>query len=182
MVNLPLTKARLTAIGMLLSGALIVGPAPARADVIPVKLLFHTLDNTPQLERVLHPPRPIRNWRFYTVKGGHAGGFVAPEYDDYGFLRTGADLLIVPLESGGSGGIFDALLFTGLKKRPHFIGYVPSVSGHLLIRIAAGTIEVTTPNYGPRDPNCCPSSETDTRYTLDGIRLKKIDERTTNPR
>ena len=102
-----------------------------------------------------------------------------PEYDDYGYLKNGQDLLIVPLGSGGSGGVFYALLFTGVtSSRPRFVGYVPSTGGHLDAHIAEGRLVVSTPNYGPGDPNCCPSGHTVTTYALNGITLAKIESHT----
>lgn len=148
-----------------------------KADVIGRTLLFNTLDATAQLRKVA-APRPINDWRYYTVKGFNAEGYINPAFDDYGFLSTGADLLIIPLQSGGSGGVFSALLFTSLMHEPKFIGVVPSPNGHLTVSISEGNIEVSTPNYGPGDPNCCPSSRTYLTYALDGIRLHKIAERT----
>ena len=75
--------------------AVAISAMPARADVIPKRTLFRILDATPQLKRS-QPAIAIRDWRFYKVSGSDASGFIMPEFDDYGFLRNGQDLLIVP--------------------------------------------------------------------------------------
>ena len=94
----------------------------------------------------------------------------------YGFLHDGQDLLIVPLGSGGSGGVFVDLLFTSVMSKPYFIGVVPSEPGHLQVSIADGQILVETPVYKATDPNCCPSAKHFIRYNLKRHALVKIDE------
>ena len=170
----PRCTARLTILSVCLVCAI---STSSQADVIGRETLYKTLDATTQLRKVT-PPRPINDWRYYSVKGSDAEGYVNPAFNDYGFLSSGADLLIIPLQSGGSGGVFSALLFTSLQHRAKFIGIIPSGSGHLTVGISEGNIEVSTPNYERSDPNCCPSSWTYLTYALDGIRLRKINKRT----
>jgi hypothetical protein len=150
----------------------------AMADVIPKDLLFHILDATPQLQRS-RPEEQTPDSRYYKVIGTDVQGHINPEIDDYGFLKTGEDLLIVPLPSGGSGGVFDALLFTNVKSHtPRFIGYVPSPNGHLDTYISQGQLVVSTPNYGQGDSSCCPSRRTITTYSISGITMIKVSSRT----
>jgi hypothetical protein len=150
--------------------------APATAGVIPDDLLFKILDETPKLER---SPSDEPKTRSYKVIGTDVRGYINPDIDDYGFLKNGQDLLIVPFASGGSGGVFDALLFTGVKTdKPRFIGYVPSPNGHLEIGISEGRLIVSTPNYGPGDSSCCPSSRDIITYAIDGITMTKLSSRT----
>ncbi len=145
----------------------------ASADVIPKTLLYATLASTAQVQQK-NPPVASNGMRFYTVKGTEANGFVSTDSNDYGFLKNGEDLLVVPLVSGGSGGVFTTLLFTSIHQHPKFIGIIPSPNGHLEVSITEGLIDVRTPNYDNGAPNCCPSSRTDTIYELDGTKLKKL--------
>jgi hypothetical protein len=90
-----------------------------------------------------------------------------------GYLSSGQEVMVVPLGSGGSGGVFDALLFIRLGGKIRFVSYIPS-NGHLDIFLVDGILRVTTPNYRNGDPNCCPASHHYEIDTLHGIRLIKI--------
>lgn len=108
----------------------------------------------------------------YAVRGTSVGGFINPASEDDGFLANDREVLVIPLISGGSGGVFDALLYTRSGTGAfRFVGYVPSPQGHLLIYLNGGRIIVRTPIYKSGDAECCPSSEHWKIYTLNGIRL-----------
>lgn len=118
---------------------------------------------------------PANGFACYRVKGTDIDGYVNPGIEDDGYLSNGQEVLIVPLVSGGSGGIFDSLLYTRTGSVPfRFVGYVPSESGHLLIYINGGQLIVQTPTYKPDDPQCCPSGHEWKAYTLDGIHMRQV--------
>jgi hypothetical protein len=100
---------------------------------------------------------------------------VLPDYVSNGFLRDGREVLIIPLSSGGSGGVFATLLYTRKNEaRFRFVGYVPSATGRMGVSVTSGELLVVTPISLPNEPNCCPSKHLYERYTLDGIRLRKL--------
>ena len=135
------------------------------------------LSSTTQVKVVPPPPGSSGASRTYVqVKGSDAQGFIDPSFIDHGFLANGQEVLILPLESGGSGGVFYTLLFTTIDGRRRFVGYVPSESGHLDVHLQAGSLHVVTPIYGKNDPNCCPSQHRFETYTLNGIKLERLDQ------
>jgi hypothetical protein len=130
-------------------------------------------------EKRLHPknpPIPGSPHPYYVVDGSDAQGFLDPTIFDYGYLANGTDVLIMPMVSGGSGGVFYTLLFTSIATKPAFIGYVPSMSGHLDVYINQGRLLVETPVFKGKDFNCCPSGHHVVVYTVVGTTLKKIDQ------
>lgn len=113
----------------------------------------------------------------YAVRGTNVSGFVNLEIEDDGILSNGQEVLIVPLVSGGSGGVFDALLYTRYGSDPfRFVGFVPSESGHLMIFLNEGRLVVETPIYKRDDAQCCPSGHKWKAYTLNGTRMRLLEE------
>lgn len=111
----------------------------------------------------------------YTVKGtSGVGGFADPSTVDDGYLSDGQEVLIVPLGSGGSGGVFTALLWTNIGGAWKFVGSVPS-NGHLRIYVNEGKLVIVTPIYRDGDPQCCPSKYHYAISTLAGVRLKTLE-------
>ena len=154
---------------------LAIAPVRANADVISRTRLAAALASSSQIHVCSDKP-PFGNARCVAVGQGQYRGFLMPETLSYGYLHDGQDLLIVPLGSGGSGGVFVDLLFTSVMSKPYFIGVVPSETGHLQVSIADGQILVETPVYKGNDPNCCPSAKHFIRYNLRRNALVKIDE------
>ncbi len=113
---------------------------------------------------------------YVTVTGSPARGFIAGDAVDRGFLRTDQELVIVPLDSGGSAGIAWALLFTRLNGQRRFIGYIPGTGGQLRTFIEAGVLHTVMPVYRDTDPNCCPSRHRYQTYALHGITLTTVDD------
>jgi len=149
-----------------------VGVARADATVLPQARIDAAIASAKNLHR--KPSNPGFSMHdFYVVDGTPAQGFLSPKMDDYGYLANGTDVLIVPLESGGSGGVFYTLLFTSIATKPAFIGYVPSPSGHLEVFINEGRLVVKTPVYKGNSPD--PSHHVIV-YDVVGAALKKIDE------
>lgn len=116
----------------------------------------------------------VQGRRVYTVKGASSGGFVWPDTIDDGYLANGQEVLIVPLLSGGTGGVYTTLLWTRLDGAWKFVGYIPS-DGHLLVTLQGGKINVVRPIYKASDARCCPSKRSVEVDTLDGIVLRLIE-------
>lgn len=114
-------------------------------------------------------PHP-QNARYVRVTGANAAGWVDPSEVTDGYLASGQRVMAVPIESGGTGGVFTALLFTQVAGAPRFVGTIPS-GGHLSVSVNAGHLLIQMPVYGANDPNCCPSALHFERATLRGTRL-----------
>ena len=150
-------------------------PTLASADVVRLDLLTAALASSSKIHSCKEKP-PFGNAPCISIGNGLYQGFLMPSAMDYGFLGDGQDVLIVPLGSGGSGGVFVDLLFTSIKTKPYFIGVIPSESGHLKVYISGGQIVVNTPVYKSGEPSCCPSTRHFTRHELMRNSLKKIEE------
>jgi hypothetical protein len=151
------------------------GSTVTRADLAP------WLASTDRV-RVIHPP-DAQAGALYLASGDATGIAVFDGPDDgyraqRGFMRNGQETVLVPLASGGSGGVFATLVFTRVNGVRRYVGYIPSRSGHLAIRVQDGVLEARAPIYASSDPQCCPSRERYTTYTLDGIQLVTLSERT----
>lgn len=106
-----------------------------------------------------------------------ATGWIDPGDVTDGYLADGAQrVMMLPIESGGSGDVFTALLFTQVDGRVRFVGTLPSAGGHLDAYLDGGRIVVRTPVYAASDPNCCPSAQHYRRATLHGTTLVTEDE------
>lgn len=110
------------------------------------------------------------------VKGTHVYGYINRSIVDNGTLSNGQEVLVVPIVSGGSGGVFDTLLYTEFAGKTRFVGYIPSVSGHLDVHVSEGRLLVVTPVYGQGDAQCCPHAHHTVEYTLRGVRLVMISD------
>jgi hypothetical protein len=151
-----------------------VAALPALAGSYAQQHVASVLANTPQIEHKQPAGSDAKN-AFYEVKGTQASGFAIPALIDDGFLTNGQEVLIVPLDSGGSGGVFATLLYTRALGKPwQYVGYVPSPNGHLNVHIEQGTLVSITPIYASGDPNCCPSKQHHVRYSLVGTKLKQV--------
>jgi hypothetical protein len=87
----------------------------------------------------------------------------------------------VPLDSGGSSGIGYALVWVWTDGRAQFVGELPAENngyGHLSMVVQNGEIHVTWPAYAASDHSCCPTLVRTKRLTLDGIRLRVLDDQT----
>lgn len=149
--------------------------APALANLYDSRGVAALVVATPQINRM--NPQPPGSRVYYEIQNA-TGGYIDPDRIDDGYLASGQEVLIVPLSSGGSGGVFSTLMWTKIGGVWKFVGYIPSGNGRLGIYIESGRLSVETPVYGPGEPNCCPSKHHHILYTLDGVRLRKIDEYT----
>ena len=119
-----------------------------------------------------HPYVNIRN-----APQGTIGGYLVPESANVGTLTGGTLVLAVPLDSGGSGGIFTQILFAGRDVgKLSYAGFVDS-GGHLAVRIENGVVIADMPYYGDDSPNCCPKQHTVQTYTVRGGTLVKLSEK-----
>jgi len=137
---------------------------------------------TSQITEQAPGPDPTIALRYVRVRGSEVAGYASPDFATHGFLRNGQEIVAIPLASGGSMGVAASLIFTVVDGHRRFVGYLPSPQGHLDVSIREGRLEQSTPIYGPKDPNCCPSRHRIEAFLLHGIRLVKVDERITNNR
>lgn len=111
-------------------------------------------------------------------EGEAVGGYLESDGAHHGTLSNGYNALAVPLESGGSGGVFTQIVFARHGNAKYaYAGYISS-AGHLSVQIKNGTIVATLPYYAERDPNCCPSKMIVQTYTVQGAALHKITDKT----
>lgn len=119
-----------------------------------------------------HPYVNIRN-----APEGTIGGYLVPEGAHDGALRSGTYALAVPLDSGGSGGIFTQIVFAGRTAQTvSYVGFIQS-GGHLSVSVADGAIVAQFPYYGDDSPNCCPKKYVVQTYSVRGGGLVKVSER-----
>jgi hypothetical protein len=131
------------------------------------------LASSPKIVREKPPASAAAHFpRYISVKGVDGStGWVDPSLVTDGFLANGQRVMIVPVDSGGSGSVFTALLFTQIGGTTRFVGTLPSPAGHLGVSLESGRIVIRTPVYGASDPNCCPSALHYERAILRGTRL-----------
>ena len=106
------------------------------------------------------------------------GGFVSPEYVAMGMLiASGTQVMAVPLDSGGSGGVFTQLIYAQSyeDKAPYFAGVVGGT--HLAVHVLRDAIEATYPDQSLDAPNCCPKGYVIERYTIVNHKLKLLSSR-----
>jgi hypothetical protein len=161
-----------------LFGALFV----TAADAATMAEVNGWLAATTKIVRIRPPAglRPDANLEYVSIAGTDVEGSIDPADARRGFLKNRQEVMIVPVESGGTGAVFDALLFTRLGGRTRFVGIIPSPNGHLHVAISGGAIVVRLPIYKTGDPNCCPSGfhwEHDTLRGLKLVTLKEYDTR-----
>jgi hypothetical protein len=139
---------------------------------------------SPQLaiDASVHPPgdwSPKTHPYVRVVGTEGSGGFIDADFASAGIVAPGVRVIAVPLESGGSGGVFTQLIFaqSNLGGRPFFAGTIGS-GGHLLVNVGYHGIEAILPKYGPNDPNCCPSHYLVQTYAIADKRLKLVSEKT----
>ena len=157
--------------GLLAAALLLALVAPADADILSQSQLLAIVRRSPQLHLETIGGRP-----YVGFKNGPSGaGYLDATILDYGQQRDTRDVLIVPLPSGGSGGVFTTLLFTNAKKNATYVGRIDS-DGHLDVHLSAGVLTAVMPVYGPRDPQSSPSGHKIVRYRIAGKQLVKIDE------
>ncbi|MBV8067584.1 MAG: hypothetical protein JO113_06385 [Candidatus Eremiobacteraeota bacterium] len=119
-----------------------------------------------------HPYVNVRN-----APEGTIGGYLVPEGANAGTQRDGTYVLAVPLDSGGSGGIFTQIIFAGRSAQMlAYAGFVDS-GGHLSVSISDGAIVAQLPYYGDDSPNCCPKKYVVRTYTVRSGSLVKLSER-----
>ncbi len=149
--------------------AVLAAAAAAQAAGVTQAQVDVWLASSPQIVRTSE--HVMGENRLRVEVSGANGGYVFPAEARTGVLAHGQPVMILPLPSGGSGGVFTTLLFTQLNGRTRFVGYVPSPDGHLDVVLDDGALLIRTPVYGPGDANCCPSKLHYERATLRGLRL-----------
>ncbi len=110
-------------------------------------------------------------------EGQAIGGYLAAQSAQRGTLTSGYDVLAVPLDSDGSGGIFTQVIFARRGHAFAYMGHIDS-AGHLGVRIEGGKIVATLPYYAAKDANCCPSKFIVQTYTIRDGKLQRTSQRT----
>jgi hypothetical protein len=151
---------------------------PARAAPIAAQAAVALVKATPQLKIDTSVPAmdayPAKTHPYVSIAGapeGTVGGYLDTGGAHQGTLANGTVVLAVPLDSGGSGGVFTQIFFAGKSpSQLSYAGYVTS-GGHAGVEIKGGKIVARIPLYGRNDPNCCPSTFLITTYDVVGRRL-----------
>jgi len=134
---------------------------------------------TPQLEvdPTLANPSGDKSSPWVRVKHspeGTNGGYILAAYAQRGTLSGGVRVLAVPLESGGSGGVFTQILFAQPPRGTvRYVGYLSS-GGHLGVHVLHGALVAEFPDYGPDDAQCCPSHYLHQKYAIRSGRLHLV--------
>jgi hypothetical protein len=156
---------------------------PAAAGAATLAQLDAWLATSPIVIRRAAPPDAAsvdpgfaKRARYVIVPGADGrSGWVTPDDVTDGFLADGQRVMAVPINSGGSGGVFMALLFTQIGGTTRFVGTIPSPDGHLSVSVNGGHLVIQTPIPGG-GANCCPWALHFERATLHGIRLVSEDQ------
>jgi hypothetical protein len=152
--------------------------APAVAAPLPTSArgMLALVTATKQLKTDPSVPGSTKASPYVSIVGapeGTNGGTIDAAFARRGALADGTHVLAIPLDSGGSGGVFVQILFAQKgDSRPRFVGYLESGGGHLGVRIEKGAILAVFPDYGASDQNCCPSHFVHQTYTLARGRLQ----------
>lgn len=152
--------------------------APSKGGAISAQAAVTLIKASPQLTIDTSVPAmdafPAKTHPYVRIAGapeGTVGGYLDTEYAHQGKLASGTVALAIPLDSGGSGGIFTQVVFVGKSAAQlSYIGYVTS-GGHADVEIKGGKIVARIPQYGRNDPNCCPSTLLVTTYDVVGGKL-----------
>jgi hypothetical protein len=162
------TRARNVAVGVMFA---LAGTLPANANILTQARLEALVKTSPLLTI-----KPIGGRPYVSVTGdGDALGYLDAAALDYGYQVDKTDVLIVPLVSGGSGGVFTTLIFSTIGRQPAYVGKIDS-RGHLAVYLSQGVINAVTPTYGPHDPQAFPSGHHTVRYAVHSGKLVKVDE------
>ncbi|MGC2635344.1 MAG: hypothetical protein WA215_14185 [Candidatus Cybelea sp.] len=160
-------------------------PSVALASPPPPSQIVALVKATPQLkiDRGVPPSSAFdpKSHPYVDVLGapeGQAiGGYVISELAHQGTLTSGYDVLAVPLDSGGSGGVFTEIVFA---RRGHvsfaYVGHIDS-AGHLAVQVRGGKLVATLPYYAAKDPNCCPSKFIVATYSIRDGKLRRTTQR-----
>ena len=154
-----------------LAALLLATALPAQANILTQKQLETMIRAQPDLSMHLDSGR-----QYVSIKGdGAAPGYLDAAAIDYGYQVDRTDVLIVPLISGGSGGIFTTMIFTTYKGIQHYVGRIDS-QGYLDVHLSAGLITAVTPVFGPHDAQARPSGHRTEHYAIHDGRLIHLKE------
>jgi hypothetical protein len=107
---------------------------------------------------------------------GAAHGYADSALIVRGRLRDSTLVTIVPIISGGSGGIFEALLFSGPPGSERYIATLRGVApSHLRVRIEHGYLVERSPQDSTA--TCCWKHDYVRRSTIAGGRVRVLDVR-----
>ncbi|EQD88114.1 hypothetical protein A8924_0579 [Saccharopolyspora erythraea NRRL 2338] len=144
------------------------GPAPVLtpppADVRPEQLAnIRNVD----IRRTLLTDPAVSQGVKETLEACGACGLADPVYTD--LTADGEDDLVVRVDSGGSGGMLAAYVYS---VRESELRQVFAFEGlDFDVRVSDGKLEVVQAVFAPDDPHCCPSSHETRTYAWNGERL-----------
>jgi hypothetical protein len=87
-------------------------------------------------------------------------------------------VLAIPLDSGGSGGAFEARVYGFTKGIIQPIQLIKTDSGIVRLAIIADRLVIITEHHLPSDENCCPSGLDETTYAMNGDHLSAVTSKT----
>ncbi len=104
------------------------------------------------------------------------GQFVAAQVIYADLTGEGIEDAVVPIASGGTLG---DIAYVVLAPTPNGVKALPmqkgvTSSGGIAVNVVAGKLIDTRPEYGPNDPNCCPSMLRETTYAWNGKELAVV--------
>jgi hypothetical protein len=159
--------------------------APCSAMTNDAATVLRLVKATPQLAIDASIPAPGGNDKktHPYVRTGNSpdtlGGNIDYEAASMGRLSDGTQVMVIPLESGGSGGVFTQIVFVQpFGEAAKYAGAIPSGAGHLAVNVTFHGIVAIQPLYGPNDKNCCPTRFLTRTYTIQAHRLHLVSERT----
>lgn len=158
----------------------------ARAEKVPLRqvdwLAVVQFDPNIALDTSAYP-LPGGNWPFIETPVTDApdetlSGYAMVDAVVYGDLDgDGAEEAVVPVDSGGTGGMLGFLLFREADPAPKLVlvksGYKLGVS------VEENQLAISEPHYVGFEANCCPSATVRTLNTLQGDRLVTLTTETT---
>ncbi len=104
------------------------------------------------------------------------GQFVASQVIYADLTGNGVEDAVVPISSGGTLG---DIAYVVLAPGPNGVVALPmqkgvTSSGGIAVKVVGGKLVDIRPEYGPNDPNCCPSMLRETTYAWNGKELAVV--------
>jgi hypothetical protein len=163
----------------------VLSVAPARAMTNDPAAIVALVKTSPQLKIDSSIPPPgdwdPKTHPYVALSHGEGipGGNIDFESASLGRLDDGTQVLAIPLQSGGSGGVFTQILFAQAPTaaKPVFVGAITS-GGHLTVNVTYHGIVAIRPLYGPNDQSCCPKQYQTITYTIVNGALKVVSQKT----
>jgi hypothetical protein len=134
------------------------------------------LKATPQIQVTSDPEIAPADISTVAIHGTDVRGIVDRDDVVDGVLGNGQRIVVVPLYSSyGRAAIYDELLWSSLRGRMRFVGYIPSTFGWLSAYLDRDKrLVVRTELFDHYHYDEGKDSFLQERYTLDGLRLRRL--------